>query len=344
MTQNSVGGVIVTKCPDSKAMERIQASLRISIAMCTYNGERYLQKQLDSILAQERLPEEIVVCDDNSSDSTREILASFAASAPFRVRIEQNLPRVGSTLNFEKAIRLCTGELIALCDQDDVWGPGKLKAQAARFERDPALGGVFSNARLVNSESKPTGRTLWQSIDFGMTLQRRIQSQHVASVLLSRDVVTGATLMFRADLVPLICPIPTSWVHDGWIAWMIALNSKLDLIPEALSDYRIHSTQQCGVLHSPLQRVQRKQKTVALEFLAVVGQLQELCRYLNDKGGDAQHRWSPLIHKKIQHLNVRAGLASNRFLRFLQTLPELRNYRRFSKGWKSMLKDIMIQG
>jgi cellulose synthase/poly-beta-1,6-N-acetylglucosamine synthase-like glycosyltransferase len=109
MIKDSTGDVIVTKSTDSKALERSSASLRISVAMCTYNGEEYLQEQLDSILAQERLPEEVVVCDDDSSDSTRDILASFAASAPFRVRTEHNLPRMGSTSNFEKAVRLCTG-------------------------------------------------------------------------------------------------------------------------------------------------------------------------------------------------------------------------------------------
>ena len=305
------------------------SALRISIALCTYNGERYLREQLNSIVAQLRLPEEVVVCDDDSSDSTRDILVSFAAAAPFKVRIERNLRRLGPTANFERAIRLCTGELIALCDQDDIWRPEKLFIQAARFERDPVLGGLFSNALLVNSESSLMGRTLWQSIDFGSAMQRHVQSGEAGSVLLSRSVVTGATLMFRAELVPEVCPIPPSWVHDGWIAWMIALRSKIDLIPACLSYYRIHSFQECGVLPSPLQRIQKEQQAASLEYLAVVRQLQDLCRYLDDRAGPAQLFWEPLIQRKIQHLRLRAGLPVNRLVAFIaapsgvRKLPEI---------------------
>src|SRR5882762_9087557 len=100
--------------------------MKISIAMCTYNGARYLREQLDSIAAQTRPPSELIVCDDNSLDETREIVAGFAASAPFPVRLGVNEQNLGSIRNFERAIKLCEGDLIALSDQDDVWLPEKL--------------------------------------------------------------------------------------------------------------------------------------------------------------------------------------------------------------------------
>ncbi|MFZ1086599.1 MAG: glycosyltransferase family 2 protein [Terracidiphilus sp.] len=317
--------------------------LRISVALCTCNGERYLQEQLKSISAQTRLPDEVVICDDNSADSTREILSSFAASAPFRVRVEHNLSRLGSTHNFERAIRFCTGDLIALCDQDDMWGAEKLSIQAARFENDPAIGGLFSNAALIDSESNSIGRTLWQSIDFSPVQQRLIQAGQAVNVLLSQSVVTGATLMFRAEFIPIFCPIPSSWVHDGWIAWVIALRSKLDLVPEPLISYRIHSIQQCGVLPSVWNRINRRQTSATLQYLATAHQLRDLCQYLY-QGGDAIHSRSiSLLEKKIQHLNLRASLPKNRFMRFIRIFPEMQNYWKFSKGWKSLSKDIIIR-
>src|SRR5688572_14133745 len=99
---------------------------KFSVAMCTYNGARYLKEQLDSFTVQTRLPDELIVCDDGSSDETCQIVSTFAASAPFTVRLEVNQQTLGSTQNFAKAIQLCRGDLIALCDQDDVWLPGKL--------------------------------------------------------------------------------------------------------------------------------------------------------------------------------------------------------------------------
>src|SRR5215207_2518174 len=101
--------------------------VRISIALCTYNGEQYLQQQLDSFVAQSRPPDELVVCDDRSTDRTVPIVEDFAKRAPFRVELVINETNLGSTRNFEKAIGLCTGDIIFLADQDDVWLPEKLR-------------------------------------------------------------------------------------------------------------------------------------------------------------------------------------------------------------------------
>ncbi|MGB7985355.1 MAG: glycosyltransferase family 2 protein [Terracidiphilus sp.] len=331
------------ECGRSHSNETHSLPLRISVALCTYNGERYLREQLNSIASQTRVPYEVVICDDNSTDATLDIVESFVQSVSFRVRVEHNSFRLGSTHNFEKAIQSCTGDLIALCDQDDVWRPDKLSVQAARLESDSSIGGLFSDASLVDSESNSMGRTLWQSIDFRPDRQRQVQAGKTATVLLSQSVVTGATLMFRAELIPLVCPIPSSWVHDGWIAWIIALHSKLDLIQEPLSSYRIHSIQQYGVLPSIRMRICKRQKAAFSEYLDCVRQLQDLCSYLDKRWGAKFSFSMSFIRSKIRHLNMRANLPQNRLLRLLRVLPEVKNYREFSKGWKSLFKDVMIR-
>src|SRR5271168_2200141 len=93
---------------------------KISVALCTYNGERFLSRQLASMLQQSRLPDELVVCDDRSTDNTIEILQDFSASAGFPVKITRNEHNLGFVANFERAIQLCQGDLIALSDQDDI--------------------------------------------------------------------------------------------------------------------------------------------------------------------------------------------------------------------------------
>src|SRR5271168_1256902 len=97
--------------------------MRVSVAMCTYNGAAYLEEQLESLALQSFPPEELVVCDDVSTDATPQILDDFARRAPFSVRIVKNSANVGYRRNFEQAIGLCQGEVIALSDQDDFWYP-----------------------------------------------------------------------------------------------------------------------------------------------------------------------------------------------------------------------------
>src|SRR5262249_31567365 len=96
--------------------------------MCTYNGAEFLPAQWESILAQSRKPDEIVVCDDGSSDQTRALLEQFASGSAIPVTIQLNQTNLGSVKNFEQAIRLCTGDIIALSDQDDVWRSDKLQS------------------------------------------------------------------------------------------------------------------------------------------------------------------------------------------------------------------------
>ena len=100
--------------------------LRFSVVLSTYNGERFLEHQLASLSGQQRLPDELVIRDDSSTDRTYGILERFAATAPFAVTLMRGDRRLGSTPSFELALGRCTGDVVALCDQDDVWLPGKL--------------------------------------------------------------------------------------------------------------------------------------------------------------------------------------------------------------------------
>jgi glycosyltransferase involved in cell wall biosynthesis len=109
----------------------------ISIAMATYNGERFLQEQLDSLAAQTLLPCELVVGDDGSMDGTLEILERFAKRAPFAVRIQRNFRNLGFADNFLHTASRCAGDWIAFCDQDDVWSPHKLASAVSAVSRFP---------------------------------------------------------------------------------------------------------------------------------------------------------------------------------------------------------------
>lgn len=132
----------------------------ISIAMATYNGAAYIQEQLDSLALQKHLPLELVACDDGSTDSTVQILADFATTAPFPVRIHKNPERLGFADNFLRAASLCEGEWIAFCDQDDVWLASKLEVMMLATEQYPSASAIVHSADAVDMHLRPLGRRI----------------------------------------------------------------------------------------------------------------------------------------------------------------------------------------
>lgn len=221
--------------------------MRISIALCTYNGEQYLQEQLDSILKQTRLPDEVIVCDDRSSDRTWDILRKFKEKAQFEVQLIQNDTNLGSTGNFAKAISLCSGDLIFLADQDDVWVPSKLKIMEDIFEEDQDVGMVFSDAVITNEQLHPYSLSLWESVQFDKKIQDLVCQGRLWSKLFVKGYVTGATMAFRSKWRPLLGDFPPTWFHDEWITFIMDIVSKVKFVPEQLIQYRIHDKQQLGV-------------------------------------------------------------------------------------------------
>jgi len=144
----------------------------LSVAMCTHNGSRYLETQLQSIASQTLLPVELVVCDDNSTDRTYFLLQEFKRRAPFLVRIYSNGEALGPAKNFEKAIRLCEGEVIVLSDQDDMWRPDKLEKLHRVFEQNTQIIYAFSDAEMVDEEGNLLGQTLWDAVGLRKNLER----------------------------------------------------------------------------------------------------------------------------------------------------------------------------
>jgi len=150
---------MVGKAADA-ACEKVHkslASLSISVAMATFNGAAYLDRQLADLAAQTALPAELVVCDDGSTDETLDILQRFAASAPFPIRVHRNPERLGYRANFLKCASLCRSDLIAFCDQDDRWLPTKLATMLTYFD-DPDVLLAFHRAEIIAQDERPLGR------------------------------------------------------------------------------------------------------------------------------------------------------------------------------------------
>lgn len=319
---------------------------RLSVAMCTYNGARYLEEQLDSIAAQTRRPDELVICDDRSTDSTVKIIEAFTSRVAFPVRLSINEKKIGSTKNFEKAIGLCSGDIIALSDQDDVWQTEKLMLIESKLADLPYAGLVFTDAEVVDEYLRPMGYRVWQYNGFNAAEQKRFTEGRAVEALLKRNVVTGATMAFRANFKKLFLPIPSEWVHDAWIALMVAAYADLGVIPEPAIKYRQHLNQQIGIVKKGFwQRLalarQTKSKTYSNQlkkFRAARDRLAGNIEALPDKEVIVQ------LEGKLAHLTVRGNIDEGKLHRLFSVLKELITYRyhRYSYGWKSAAKDLFL--
>lgn len=209
--------------------------LHVSVALCTYNGARYLQAQLESIASQSQPPDELVICDDGSTDDTCEIIETFVKKREGLVRFHRNLDRLGYTKNFEQAISLCKGDIIFLSDQDDVWLPKKIEKVNQVFAEEEGCGLVAVDATVTDEELRPKGTTLLRSR--AGVLPDRGSFAH----LYAQSFKYGCTLAFRASLRELFLPISPHWGHDNWICFISSIFLRMVVIEEPLMFYRRHA-------------------------------------------------------------------------------------------------------
>lgn len=224
--------------------------LFLSVGVCTYNSEKYLPQQLDSILAQTVPVGEIVVIDDASADKTMDILQDYAARYPGIFRIVRNEKNRGAKKNFEKVLSLCVGEVIFLSDHDDSWYPDKVERVLDHFDKHPEDQVVFSNAVLIDENGTVLTPTLWDVAGFPAEMRAFATAKDnlLRFLLKYGRVVTGATLVIKKAFVPKLLPFRLMhkiW-HDAWIALVAANYRVLAYIDAPLMHYRVHSRQQVG--------------------------------------------------------------------------------------------------
>jgi hypothetical protein len=258
------------------------------------------------------------------------------------VQIFQNRLRLGSTRNFDQAISLAQGEFIALCDQDDRWKPQRLARLAQQLVESPLLGGVFSDADLIDDAGRPIGSRLFEKHRFTPARQRAFM-QTPAATLLKHDIVTGATLMFRSSIRSCSLPTPASWVHDGWLAWMIAVHSRFSVLAEPLVDYRIHAGQQLGVGAPPVAKgAPRQVETRRQHYARVAQQFDDLLERLASDGGARNDNLIPRIRKKIAFLKRQSTLSQSLGVRVVQILGFLPSYVHYARGVGSLCADFLL--
>lgn len=221
--------------------------MKISIALATYFGGKYIKEQLISISNQTRLPDEIIICDDASTDSTKKILEEFKNNVNFKCEIHHNKTNRGTGYTFKKAIDFCNGDIIFFCDQDDIWALNKIEKVESAFINNPEVEYIISNAKIVDEFSSPLGYTLWDQKRISDKSKKEDYIKNPFMTLFKHNLITGMSTAVSSKIIKLGAKKPPEINHDAWYIYLAALHGyKGLLIEDLLVSYRQHDKQQFG--------------------------------------------------------------------------------------------------
>lgn len=240
-------------------------TLTSSVALCTFNGEAYLPAFLGSLQSQSRCPDEIIVSDDGSTDTTITIVKEFFPHFP-GMRLLTNVPCRAVVRNFDRCLQECTGDVVFLADQDDVWLPQKMAVMMNAFEADPEVGIVLSEVDLVGVDGavvEPSwiARTRLLSDDFSTVDLSKVGFSAIS--VLKRNPFVGCAMAIRRSALLALLPIPCiAPMHDWWLGFAhLARGGQVHFIRDSLTHWRVHganvtSRSPGGILRMVKQRGQ----------------------------------------------------------------------------------------
>lgn len=321
--------------------------MKISIALATYNGGKYLQEQLDSFAVQTRLPDELVVCDDGSTDNTLDILRKYENQAPFTVRIFQNPQNLGYVQNFAKAMSLCSGDIIFLSDQDDAWYSNKIEVITGEFERDQSCMVITSNSDITDESLKKTGLTLLGQL-------RNVGSSE-------RQFTNGCGTAIKKVFLKIVLPIPLNIPngHDGWVHELGYLIEGRKIITDVLQLYRRHSDTTTSSIYASFKKVSWYDEFWKYQGVnPITGYLREMDKLnlISDRlvqervfienvttpGFDIEGKLISIRNELIAISRRVDSLGKSRFARpWFVIVNFVQGDYAFFNGWKSLVKDLL---
>lgn len=219
--------------------------MKISIAMCTYNGEKYIAEQLQSLFDQTLKPDEIVISDDGSKDKTLEIIRNFIDRNIIPIRILEHKENLGVFKNFEYCIKQCIGDIIFTCDQDDYWMSTKLAKHMLVHTSSLDVSIVYSNAEVVKKSLDNVICPLWEPSQIEDEVNGK---SSFTSLVVKGQSIAGCCMSFKRDFFESILPIPDKIYHDDWIATSAYFVGRIVGINECLIKYRQHGNNVVGIV------------------------------------------------------------------------------------------------
>jgi len=330
----------------------MSTNLKISVAMATYNGAKYIEEQLQSFIDQSLLVDELIICDDGSTDNTIKIIKKFQETTPFNIKLLINDKRLGYGQNFGKALSLCGGDLIFISDQDDVWFPNKVEEIINIVEKNPDKYLFMNDTIITDGNLNSSGITKLQQIK--------------AARNNTKSFVQGSCSAVRKEFLKLALPIPDIYKsHDNWLSELaLALDLKC-LYPEALQYYRIHgnntgklylnTTEKIHFYHKIINRIKMKTlMTISQEFDDEQRKLYEIKERLSGADLIANNSYlnNSIISKTID--TISKNILAIRERKELHSKPRIRrissalsmwfegDYRNYFNGYYSFIRDIFF--
>lgn len=221
-------------------------SVLISIVMATYNGQKFVRQQLDSILSQSYSNFEVIIVDDGSTDITALMIQDYVDKDP-RITFFPSKHNLGLVKNFERGLIKARGELLVLADQDDIFNKHKIEKQLAMITATPEADMVISDLELIDEHDKQLAESMWgfQGV--------KPEKQAPFKRLCIDNYATGCSMLFTRKLLEYAIPFPAQLkIHDQWFALLAARKSGggIEVIREPLTRYRQHQGNVIGAKSS----------------------------------------------------------------------------------------------
>lgn len=231
-------------------------NIRVSVAMATYNGEKYLKEQIDSILVNLSENDELVISDDGSTDGTVDIIHKYIKNDN-RIKLFEG-PRNGVKQNFANAINKCLGKYIFLCDQDDIWCENKVEEVLSFFEKKDDITLVIHNCKIVDGNLKETGKNFFDYRKSGNGILKNIW----------KNTYIGCCIAFKSELKNKILPIPNDIeMHDQWIGILNEKYGKSYFLDKCLIKYRRHENNVSKMKHYGIKKMIRNRMLFIMRYL-----------------------------------------------------------------------------
>lgn len=298
--------------------------MKISVALCTYNGEKYISEQLESILSQTKPVYEIIICDDRSTDDTLQIISHYENQLPDLIKVYQNPENMGYVGNFEQAMSLCTGDLVLLCDQDDRWYTNKAQSIAEVFEKHPHIDIVCHNVKLFGEAISPSEEITYWDLD-SVSPNTFIQPLDIIKrILYQGNIFPGMSMAIRSTFLKEHLPlkkISPVIIHDYELLLLAADKDAVWMDEKILGEYRIHPDQSIGYKTFSHFKNPEKQP-VSRETLFIAFQ---------------RH---PFVKKAIKGLGLHADLEKGHTL---YCLEQYENYLKDLPFWERMITKIKMK-
>ncbi len=311
---------------------------KISVVICTYNGEKYIEELMQSILIQSRKADEIIVCDDGSTDSTLVKIYKMLDEFDGDKKVICNEQRLGVTKNFEKAITNATGDIVFLSDQDDIWFENKIEVMTEIFYKRKDCVLAFSNGQIYENGFKRKTIADLLNVNPAECIKNK-------SFYLKRAFIPGTTMAVKREYAISIMPFPKAWIHDGWIAINAQLYGDIVYVKKCLMAYRLHNENTIGMNYSFGDKIKSYLKN--LPYLEEVRHnMYNRYRYLYEfqKNRVSDDKYLCELEECIRFWSTTGRISKKKKCKSLKTIFNnwiTGKYTKYYTGTRGMIRDII---